>query len=136
METANLSAPSGAAGIVYSKDRRFNWRQRYFKKATIPGFVRVHLAKQYGCILGERCPAWCVYCGASGEVIWWSGQWVTFDQLEMDHIFPEFLGGAMSVENIVLACRKCNRSKGHKAEFPSVKFPPTARNVDGSSTLL
>lgn len=32
----------------------------------------------------------------------------------LDHVIPEFLGGSNNEDNIVLACRWCNRSKGHR----------------------
>lgn len=56
----------------------------------------------------------CCYCGKAGEIHWGSPSWVYFRNLELDHLHPEHLGGTGDPDNIVLACRRCNRSKGHK----------------------
>ncbi len=43
----------------------------------------------------------CNYCGSS-------------DKLALDHIFPQKLGGKDDAENLILACKLCNSSKGKK----------------------
>jgi len=43
----------------------------------------------------------CNYCGSA-------------DKLELDHIFPQKLGGKDDAENLIFACRTCNSSKGKK----------------------
>jgi hypothetical protein len=43
----------------------------------------------------------CTYCGSTEE-------------LTLDHIFPKKKGGKDSAENLVLACKSCNSSKGKK----------------------
>ena len=43
----------------------------------------------------------CNYCGSS-------------ENLTMDHIFPKHSGGEDVAENLVVACRTCNSSKGKK----------------------
>jgi hypothetical protein len=43
----------------------------------------------------------CNYCGLS-------------DNLALDHIFPQKLGGRDEAENLIYACRTCNSSKGKK----------------------
>src|SRR5580698_1502450 len=94
----------------------------YFKKKAIPCRVRVALAVRYGCFPGERAPAKCHYCDFMGMVVWHRGQkgqptlWVTFPDLEMDHIIPEVFGGSSEENNLVLACRPCNRKKGFRVE--------------------
>ena len=35
---------------------------------------------------------------------------------EIDHIIPHFFGGETIINNLVLACRSCNRSKGIKID--------------------
>lgn len=35
---------------------------------------------------------------------------------EVDHIIPEFRGGETKLDNLILACRSCNRSKGIKID--------------------
>ena len=55
----------------------------------------------------------CRYCGSKGKVKWFGNSWVWIEH-EFDHIFPEILGGKAITDNIVIACRKCNRTKGNK----------------------
>jgi hypothetical protein len=57
----------------------------------------------------------CSYCGSD-----------TF--LSLDHLVPQFSGGAHSADNLVVACRSCNSSKG-KQDFLDwmgrrKQFPP------------
>lgn len=40
----------------------------------------------------------CVYCGST-------------EQLEVDHIVPVKRGGATTIRNLVLACKRCNQAK-------------------------
>lgn len=90
-------------------------------KRAIPNESRRALARRAGCEPGSAVDAPCHYCGRPGRVCWtWKrldgtpGQWVTFQGLEIDHVVPEFHGGTSDPENLVLACRPCNRRKGHK----------------------
>ena len=102
----------------------------HYKKAAIPSDVRVAIARSYGCLPGEQREAWCVYCNAPG-LVWWPfgysdrlSWYVTFPVLELDHVIPEFAGGSCEADNIVLACRACNRAKGHRGSYqPEVKYP-------------
>ena len=60
-------------------------------------------------------PQVCTYCG-------------TNDALSLDHLVPQFSGGAHSADNLVVACRSCNSSKG-KLDFlewmaKRKQFPP------------
>jgi hypothetical protein len=43
----------------------------------------------------------CNYCGS-------------IDNLALDHIFPQKMGGKDNAENLIFACRGCNSSKGKK----------------------
>ena len=57
----------------------------------------------------------CCYCGSDAR-------------LSLDHLVPQFSGGAHSADNLVVACRSCNSSKG-KRDFPDwmasrKQFPP------------
>lgn len=101
------------------------------RKVSIPTGVRRSVAEKYGCAPGECKDASCFYCGMPGKVHWsklYDGRpsaWVTFPGLELDHLESEDEGGVTSSENIVLACRRCNRSKGTKHWFDfisSLKF--------------
>ncbi len=57
----------------------------------------------------------CSYCGAT-------------ENLALDHVFPQKLGGEDTGDNLIYACRSCNSSKGKKdllawMEYRGV-FPP------------
>ena len=92
------------------------------RKKAIPLETRRQLAARYGGSDGSTIKAPCHYCGSIGDIHWRHGPrgggWVTFSGLEIDHLTSEFNGGSASVENLVLACRRCNRSKGHKRQAP------------------
>jgi len=55
----------------------------------------------------------CIYCGATTN-------------LSLDHIVPLARGGAHSEENLVVACRRCNSSKGGKPLVQWLQTQPTA----------
>lgn len=55
-------------------------------------------------ILVERGKNDCVYCGSAEELSW-------------DHLIPVSKGGPNIISNQVVACRKCNSSKGNKDIF-------------------
>lgn len=92
-----------------------------YKKRAIPGWVKIAVAQRYGAVPGRSDnPGQCHYCGSPGS-IWWPltytqkvGSHMVLTGLEFDHVFPEFHGGQSVPENIVLACRPCNRSKRDK----------------------
>ena len=65
----------------------------------IPDTVRHHVI--------QRDSATCVYCGRR---LYRSGD----RPLEIDHVIPFSLGGESTVENLVCACRNCNRRKQAK----------------------
>lgn len=88
------------------------------RKLAIPLEVRRGIAEKYGCLPGGTAEAECYYCQAPGHIFWPAlssgrpGSWVTFPGLELDHLEAEAIGGETSSGNMVLACRRCNRSKG------------------------
>lgn len=86
-----------------------------FKKRAITAQERRDLAARLGCKHGERVEVKCAYCNFIGAVEWVTqprgNGWVMFDRLEMDHSHPEVQGGS-GADNLVVACRRCNRSKG------------------------
>lgn len=106
------------------------------KKVSMPAAVRREVAIKYGCKPGSEIAASCYHCGAEGRIVWWSlcngkpGAWVSFSDLELDHFVPEVAGGATAGSNIVLSCRSCNRSRGHRdsLEFFSRKIPSPPEN--------
>lgn len=95
-----------------SKDHR-----GHFKKRSVTAEERREIARKNGCELGGVVLAKCLYCGAEGKIHWVvqprGPGWVQFQNLEIEHIHPEFFGGGGG-ENLSLACRPCNRSKGSK----------------------
>lgn len=101
-----------------------------YRKLAIPIESRIALAKKYGCLPGQSIEANCYYCGATGIISWYNRngramRWVHFSELEIDHFVPEKKGGENNHTNLVLACRTCNRKKGHEdsKEFFGVKNP-------------
>ena len=44
----------------------------------------------------------CAYCGENSE------------ELSLDHIIPQMKGGNDHITNVLCACVKCNRAKGHE----------------------
>ncbi len=91
-----------------------------YRKRAIPQATRRAVADRSADMDGQRGRAWCEYCGYEGTVYWphrrdgKRGGWVCLQGLEWDHVVPEYLGGSQDPENVVLACCRCNRSKGHK----------------------
>lgn len=82
-----------------------------YRKRAIPQAVRREVARRAGATPFGRHACECHYCGEPGVIYWPTQSWVTFS-LELDHVVAEFLGGPSTAENIVLACRPCNRSRG------------------------
>lgn len=85
------------------------------KKRNIPNWVRRDVCRRYGAEPGTRVAVKCHYCDHVGEIHWMAHYpyWPTLD-LEFDHYIPESGGGLSDPSNIVLACRRCNRSKKDK----------------------
>ena len=115
--------------ILLTEEQRRNWKNRYFKKSRIPNAVKVAVATRYGCRPGGVLRVKCAFCDGIGEIIWKSGvkgtpiTEVRLIALEWDHFIPEFNGGETTEENLVLACRACNRARGHNGKYqPEVQF--------------
>lgn len=89
---------------------------RPYKKIRVPDAVRREVAFRYGAVEGTPLYVKCHYCreAEGGIHIFSQTGWVAFAELELDHVMPEYLGGPSTADNIVLACRKCNRSKGSR----------------------
>lgn len=96
----------------------------HYKKRAIPQATRRAVALAAGGVPGETVAAMCAYCGIQGAVHWQRlhcgrpGAWVHFSGLELDHVHPERLGGSSTPDNIVLACPRCNRSRGFHHRLP------------------
>ena len=69
-------------------------------------------------MLLERYGHKCAYCGATGN-------------LEADHRIPICRGGSNCIENILPACRRCNRTKFvmTEREFRERRLDPTGRGL-------
>jgi 5-methylcytosine-specific restriction endonuclease McrA len=57
----------------------------------------------------------CQYCGGV----------FLYKDLTMDHVYPKYLGGEKSWDNIVASCKRCNGRKGHKTIEEFGKKPLT-----------
>jgi len=66
-------------------------------RITISGTIREFEAE-------HRLPHECVFCSTPTD-------------LETDHLIPRSRGGTDSADNMVLACKKCNTSRGNKGIF-------------------
>jgi len=85
-----------------------------FKKTAIPMATRREIARRHGLDGIGNIEAQCHWCGKVGRVCWVNASWVHFSGLELDHIVPESRGGDHSPDNIVLACRSCNRRRNNE----------------------
>lgn len=85
-----------------------------YRKSAIPLSVRREIAIRHGAKVGNPAVVKCHYCSAEGLAVLYSETgWANFVDLELDHVVAEVNGGAATAANIVLACRRCNRSKGY-----------------------
>lgn len=90
------------------------------KKRAIPSATRMAVAERHGVEPGGVGTAQCAYCDFVGNITWYRRRdgrpstWVHFQYLELDHVYPESKGGGNGPDNIVLACRPCNRAKKDK----------------------
>lgn len=109
------------------------------KKRIIPAASRRGVALKYGCEPGKSKEAQCYHCKANGRIYWNTlqsgkpGGWVYFADLEIDHLIPENSGGTEDIENLILSCRHCNRSRGSKEMIEFVNF---RNDPDGSMNDL
>ncbi|MBW4661177.1 MAG: HNH endonuclease [Drouetiella hepatica Uher 2000/2452] len=56
-----------------------------------------------------------------GSCCWWCDCKLPSEQLTLDHLKPKSKGGSNSLENLRLACRPCNSSRGNSLFPPQVK---------------
>lgn len=125
--------------VDHPSQSKYAHRERS-RKVAIPQAVRRAVATKYGCPPNGVVDADCYYCGASGSICWWpgrngkTGSWVSFSRLELDHFPPESEGGAASAENIVLACRACNRSKGPHSGLAFLSAPRAKAREDSRTS--
>jgi len=92
-----------------ARDREYARRRRDLRRRIAREYARRRRAAIMGNpmepvdeqAIFERDGFRCVYCGATS-------------QLELDHVVPLSRGGAHCADNLVVACRSCNASKGNK----------------------
>lgn len=112
-----LTTPPMPPGVVHAGTWRY--QPGHDHRPAIPAAVRRTVALRYGAVPGEETPAQCQYCGAPGSIYWprlssgKPGSWVQLLDLSFDHVISLTSGGCnYSPENYVVACRRCNSSKG------------------------
>lgn len=105
-----------------------------YRKLAIPSEVRLVVARRHECKPGLAVQAECFYCGSPGKVHWHIGsrgkptKWIYLSDLEFDHFVSELRGGENNQNNLVLACRSCNRAK---REFSPLQFF-VQKNIQGA----
>ncbi len=94
---------------------------------SIRGTVKCAVAARHGCEPGQSLEVACQYCDARGTITWWlrkdgsASDRVVLQGLEWDHVVPWILGGGDDADNLVLACRYCNRSRKHWQRHPKTR---------------
>lgn len=97
-------------------------RDPFKRRVATPRPLRNELARRSGCssVNDGRVDVGCFYCGAPGQV-WWEPDRrvdarIIYGQarstLQVDHVIPVAHGGRHFINNVVWACRPCNRAKG------------------------
>ena len=112
---ANLAMAHTAVHSKQEKYKPFNYmiRARLFK-GLMDGTMNIRTIfddEKIKLSLGDKCS----YCGS-------------YENLALDHIIPQKLGGKDAGDNLIYACRSCNSSKGKKdllvwMEYKN-SFPP------------
>ncbi len=90
----------------------------------VPSVLRlnyqINLRKRRGQSQGKRDRIYmrdkftCQYCSVKQGKKLAGGERFTRDLMTLDHIKPQSRGGLTSAENLVLACKPCNQTKGDK----------------------
>lgn len=98
----NLSrrSPGAAVGLPRLSRRRTGAR------AGVPRAWRYQIVRRCGCT--------CQYCGRAGDSVYGPDCW----PWHIDHIVPVARGGETTLDNLTLACRRCNMAKGTKRLRP------------------
>lgn len=95
-----------------------------YRKQRITQAMRQGVARRLLVEPGSVCRRPCIYCSQSLIVDWRDPERVRFLDSEgratpeLDHVHSLANGGPHVVENIVLACLRCNRRKGAASGFP------------------
>ena len=96
------SVPVKTKGWQFVQQKYYNYCQtieghRAEERKKIGKKLRFEVLKKYN--------YQCVYCGTKGTID---------NPLEIDHIIPVIQGGKNEINNLVCACRNCNRGKSDK----------------------
>ena len=84
-----------------------------YQRGTLYGFeVREYLLQKYSYT--------CVYCQKCA----FRNNKSTGLKLEIDHVVPRSKGGSDRVNNLVLACHRCNQNKGNRSLHEFLKIKP------------
>jgi len=78
-------------------------------------------------------PAWegrCIHCNARLVVL---GDGMPVGPITVEHLVPTSAGGTDALNNLALACARCNHEKGRRHD---VRYGRTARSVEVVSRLL
>ena len=86
--------------------------------------------KTFECVEYAGRPAWagkCIHCNRQVLV---SEQGVLLGTATIEHIVPRTHGGTDEVENLAVACARCNREKGVRHDHRHRKDPKLAEIVE------
>lgn len=105
MNILDVDIDGAAERLRKAKTPRY---KAYYRRLLLQAITNV-LALQYGNA--------CHYCGVETHL----GDGPKVRQRTLDHLHPVSKGGTDTLENVVIACRSCNSSKGAK---PLQSFAP------------
>ena len=95
------------------------------RRRNIPSAERRALARRYGAEWGLIVAAQCYWCGVEDWIEWRSEftipSWPCFYH-SIDHLIPVARGGTNEESNLVLACLRCNISRGAKSPHEYLQF--------------
>jgi 5-methylcytosine-specific restriction endonuclease McrA len=72
-----------------------------------------YISKELRISVEQRAKGFCEYCLASSKF--------SPSHFEMEHILPESKGGKTTIENLALACRRCNGLKFTRTQFQDIE---------------
>ena len=81
----------------------------------------------------QGAPAWagkCIHCSARLVVL---ADGTPVGEVTVEHLVPTSAGGTAALENLALACARCNHEKGRRHD---VRYGRTARSVAVVTRLL
>ena len=81
----------------------------------------------------QGVPAWagkCIHCNARLVVL---ADGTPMGPITVEHLVPSSAGGTDALDNLALACARCNHEKGRRHD---VRYGRTARSVEVVTRLL